>query len=187
MRETVTLSQATIYCKTGAGLEEMQKRQAGLNPRVRQLLILIDGKRSSAELQRLMAVSELEEFLSLLELKGLIANVSDESPEVALIEKPAEPVVAPLSPPFVGQAAEHEVTVNPDTEHLLAMRLHLGQTLAQAVGPMADPMCQRISAAQKPHELLELFEASLTVVELMSGRKAAERFVEKMKSLGWEY
>ena len=35
-------------------------------------------------------------------------------------------------------------------------------------------------------ELSELFVASLTVVELMSGRKAADRFIEKMKQTGWE-
>lgn len=35
-----------VFTKTSKGIEEMEKRTAGLTPRVRRVLIMIDGKRT---------------------------------------------------------------------------------------------------------------------------------------------
>lgn len=210
----MTTSQATVYYKTGAGLEEMQSRQAGLNPRVRQLLILIDGKRNVLELQKLMAFAELEEFVSLLELKGLIAQdvraatpdaVAGAVPGVSNVSGLAlAPRAAATSPGFppaiattglalpdadtdVAVASALPVAAPVAEDQVMRDRQNLASLLADAVGPMSDEICSRIRRAERPGELSELFVASLTIVELMSGRKAADRLVEKLKNLGWEY
>jgi hypothetical protein len=220
------MSQARVYSKTEAGVEEVQRRQSGLNARVRQLLILIDGKRSVTELARMMALTEFDEFLALLELKGLISAPQvppSESIEHPTIEFQQEspggytvldrPQLA--SEARAGVSAEHtqtqvSVSASPvlhsntdllagadtpvsandtrarDAFRLEADRLNLARLLQETVGPLAEDLCHRIARASRRTELSELFVASLTVVELMSGRKAADRFVEKMKQTGWE-
>jgi hypothetical protein len=207
------MSQAKVYCKTAAGLEEVQHRHAGLNARVRQLLILVDGKRSVGELSRMMAMAEFEEFLDVLELKGLIqVRHSGVMSEVSSAEvRPSETIVvadpdsvAAVEFPEPGVSvsrqyddsvalARHPLTSNeiaqrraPETVRLERDRVNIAKLLQESVGPLADDLCNRIGRAAKPAELSELFVASLTVVELMSGRKAADRFVEKMKQMGWE-
>jgi hypothetical protein len=204
------MSLARVYCKTEAGLDEVHRRQAGLNPRVRQLLILVDGKRSVPELARMMAVTEFEEFLALLELKGLIsplhmaATVAEGEPHV-LPQEGLSALNVPGAVRLEGSLdhyghRESEVAlapavnkttmlVSPRTSEALQLerdRSNMSKLLQETVGPLAEDLCLRIGRASRRAELSELFVASLTVVELMSGRKAAERFVEKMKVMGWE-
>jgi hypothetical protein len=217
------MSQARVYSKTEAGLDEVHSRQAGLNARVRQLLILVDGKRSVGELSRMMACTEFEEFLALLELRGLVVLKSSDRP-VPSIVAPLVTVVpstvvpsteAPvaesastfhdpasyLEPGHAGQAYPDDSLAlapaavlqsipsmprSPEQVRLDLDRLNMSRLLQETVGPLAEDLCYRIARASRRAELAELFVASLTVVELMSGRKAADRFVEKMKHMGWE-
>ena len=206
------MSEARVYGKTEAGVEEIQQRQAGLNARVRQLLILIDGKRSVSELGRMMAVAELEEFLALLELKGLItvrrtdgvsapSNSYDREESVFrsptslgeqdkysnVVERESRQGGTEVA--FAPQASNSSAGLSARAENparLKADRANLSKLLQQTVGPMSNDLCIRVERATRPAELAELFVASLTVVELMSGRKAADKFVEKMKLMGWE-
>lgn len=219
-----TMSQARVYCKTEAGLDEVLRRHTGLNARVRQLLILVDGKRSIAELSRLMALVEFEDFLALLELKGLIfakivdgteaskdalglANTDNVVPEKSNLEpktiasersasarsanadqmilrvRDIESAVALAPQPSVSVSVSAKSSEN---ARLNVDRLNMARLLQETVGPLAEDLCHRIARASRRAELAELFVASRTIVELMSGRKAADRFVEKMKQLGWE-
>jgi hypothetical protein len=202
------MSQARVYCKTEAGLDEVQRRHTGLNARVRQLLILVDGKRSVAELSRMMALVEFEEFLALLELKGLISAKILTDPETTDDARNAQVVARVVTPErsanlepisLSGQEVESAVALAPppgfpagvsvrssESIRLDVDRLNMARLLQETVGPLAEDLCHRIARASRRAELAELFVASLTVVELMSGRKAADRFVEKMKQMGWE-
>jgi hypothetical protein len=212
------MSQARVYSKTEAGLDEVQSRQAGLNARVRQLLILVDGKRSVGELSRMMACTEFDEFLALLELRGLVVLKSLDKPVSSAVATPAPespsteiPVTESasmfresasylgagstdrrntedslaLAPSAVLQSIP-AMPRSPDQVRLDLDRLNMSRLLQETVGPLAEDLCYRIARASRRAELAELFVASLTVVELMSGRKAADRFVEKMKQMGWE-
>ena len=186
----------SVYFKTEAGLDEMQRRQAGLNPRVRQLLILVDGKRSVVELRKMIAVDELGEFLSLLELKGFIAQCDEENTRTDAANYHHSVGRAYAGSATVGLAAEvgqleeldfgDSAILDHDFEEFKRDRINLGKVLADTVGPMGDELGNRIVNATKRSELTELFLAALTVVELMAGRKAVDRFVEKMRALGWE-
>jgi hypothetical protein len=206
------MSEARVYVKTEAGVEEIQHRQAGLNARVRQLLILIDGKRNVSELGRMMAVAELEEFLALLELKGLIADPRTEKVSSPSNSHDREESVF-RSPTSFGDQDSYSNVVEKESRQVLAKvafaphasnssaasgarvanpvrfrtdRANLSKLLQETVGPMSTDLCIRVERAVRPAELDELFVASLTVVELISGRKAADKFVEKMKQMGWE-
>jgi hypothetical protein len=65
-----------VFRKTAKGTEEMASRTQGLTPRVRRMLILVDGKRTVSQLRELVAADDLTHSLSLLEETGLIEMIS---------------------------------------------------------------------------------------------------------------
>jgi hypothetical protein len=60
------------FRKTQAGVEELERRQLGLRPELRRLLILIDGKRSTSSIVGLFRPGELENLLDELQSFGMI-------------------------------------------------------------------------------------------------------------------
>jgi hypothetical protein len=64
----------SIYSKTALAHEELATRSHGLGPRLRQLLILIDGQRTEEQLVRLIPREEFDEYLPVLEKGGFIVR-----------------------------------------------------------------------------------------------------------------
>jgi len=62
---------ATIYRKTAKGQAEIETRAHRLPPRLRSALILVDGRRSDEELQRLILVQP-QQMLQQLDAQGFI-------------------------------------------------------------------------------------------------------------------
>ena len=74
----------TIYQKTPAGVQEISARSAGLSFRERQLLIVIDGQMSLAELTGLMPIADLMPRIEKLQQAGLIIlNVASSAAQPA--------------------------------------------------------------------------------------------------------
>lgn len=67
------ISPTTIFHKTERGTEELKTRRNGLTPRLRQLLILFDGRRDVAEIARVLPQAEFDERVALLANDGYIA------------------------------------------------------------------------------------------------------------------
>lgn len=94
----------TIYAKTPKGQQEIDQRSAGLPPRARRLLILLDGKRAARDVAPLVNDSQFDETLGLLVEQGYaepLAPVRSSSrPRPAPAEAPAAAAVeaAPASP-----------------------------------------------------------------------------------------
>ncbi len=72
----------TVYIKTALGRAEIQRRGRGLAPRLRQVLILVDGKRSVAEIGvSLGGVEDIGRLMAALEQAGCIeAEPSEQRP-----------------------------------------------------------------------------------------------------------
>ena len=68
-----------IFRKTASGAAEIEQRQLGLGFKDRQLLILLDGQKTLAELTSLMPLEELLPRLSKLEQAGLISEINHSS------------------------------------------------------------------------------------------------------------
>ena len=58
---------ATIYRKTAKGHTEIETRALRLSPRLRSALILVDGRRTDAELQRMILQQPDETLRGLVE------------------------------------------------------------------------------------------------------------------------
>lgn len=105
MPETFSLT-AAIYTKTAAGQQEIQSRSLGLSPLVRRILVLVDGKRSGADL----AV-----FLS---GQGAVETVLNQLLELGCVEaqtraRPSAPAPEPAATadlPVLSEFAEGQAT-----------------------------------------------------------------------------
>ncbi len=79
------MSFSLVYAKTSRGVVEIGARTNALSPPARRVLILIDGKRTEAELSRVVKEGELEPIIVTLRGLGMIEEVGltdlpDDSP-----------------------------------------------------------------------------------------------------------
>jgi hypothetical protein len=120
------MSRSNIPVKTSEGVLEIKARALGLAPRIRTALLLVDGVKSAAELERLMAAAGVTPgALQLLIDKGLIRfqeepqaeldedaalhDIEPESEHVEL-EPPVSQQQTTAIPKIVSQAAQPKVT-----------------------------------------------------------------------------
>lgn len=127
-----------VFAKTAKGQEEVASRTGRLPVRARRLLILIDGKRSVADLESLVQMENLRSALGALEEEGYIA----------LAASPAE-VPVPCAPP-----------PDPRQEQRLQQARRL---MSEALRPLAGTgasrsLLERIGAATSLEELREAGE-----------------------------
>ena len=72
------MATGTVYRKTERGVAEVKERQLKLNPRVRTMLILVDGAMREGELKEGAAsVGAPEDFLEQLLDAGLIERIGN--------------------------------------------------------------------------------------------------------------
>ena len=126
------------FGKTSKGLEALSKRDAAMAPKLRSMLILVNGKRTAQELGELSATPGSSEVLlaQLLEL-GLIERltVQDEAPAAGV-----------------------------SASDLAAARKAAVRQLTDLLGPNADDLCIRLEKAKTANEfLIVLKRAEMTV------------------------
>lgn len=153
----------SYFTKTRKGLEEIDTRSAGLHPRARRLLILIDGRRSTDELVALLNDARFEETLAVLQEGGFI--------EVEVVAESAPAPLSILPPPRVGMAASTAGSGQIDTARHFMMN-----TLKTFNGPYSKlSLIQRIHACSNRDELLALVGDWLnSISETRSGRQRAD-------------
>ena len=94
-----------MVIKTSAGVEELKARSGVLPQRLRSLLVMIDGSRSSAQLHEMAArVGAPPDGVQRLEALGFIAPATRSAPAPAAADEAAAPAAAPAAP-----AAEAEL------------------------------------------------------------------------------
>lgn len=94
MPETIDLNQA-VFGKTALGQQEIQSRSLNLSPLVRRVLVLVDGKRSGAELSVfLVGKGDIEAVLAQLLDIGCIEVVAAPARPARAAAAPAAPAVS---------------------------------------------------------------------------------------------
>ncbi len=150
MMETTTRE---VLRKTGKGADELRSRRHGLGPRLRQLLILIDGRREVAELARMLPGPDLAGQLERLERDGFVAR--------------SEPASATATAP---------AAVPEDLRTLCA---RVTRALHDTIGPHGDDFALRIERVRTIDELRELLPAVLSIVEACNGRAGIDGFLRR--------
>lgn len=157
-----------IYHKTPKGAEAIANRQSGLAPKLRSLLIMVDGKRTHAELTTIATALGDAERLAELENEGLVEPVAAEEKTMPAALEPAAP---PAAGPAQGRAA-----------NLGEARLFSSHLLEHMLGPMAEPLCIKIEATRDLPEFVAVIKRAREIVREIKGSAEADRFVAQIEA-----
>lgn len=149
-----------IYRKTAKGSEEISTRRNGLSPRLRNVLLLADGRRTLGELRQL--VPQCEEALAVLAEQGFV-----ETAAAAPAPAPARSST-PARAPAPAPAAD-----------LPALQREMVRSLTDLAGPAAEPLALRIERTRSLQELAALVEPGGHLVAQLRGREAAAGWVRR--------
>lgn len=159
------LNEQAIYRKTPRGTEAIANRQSGLAPKLRSLLIMVDGKRTVADLSALSAVvGDREQGLMQLAQEGLIEQEGDAWPENASTWMEAT-VPAPLS----------------SATSLAEAKRVASRLLMEMLGPTANALSMKVEAAGDMAEFDSVIQRARDVLRDVKGSTAADRFVAQVE------
>lgn len=158
-----------LYHKSAKGAEAIATRQHGLTPRLRSLLILIDGKRPPHELARLSGAADAPALLAQLLEQGFI--------EPAAASAPAPPQSAPSGPAsgfgVSGLPSGFGLSGPPGTVSLKEAQRFAVRRLTDLMGPGAEQLCLRIEGSKTPQEFMLAAARALDVVRQFGGEQMA--------------
>jgi hypothetical protein len=151
----------TIFRKTAKGAAEIETRANRLTPRMRSMLILVDGKRDADDLRQ-MITQQAEETLKALADQGFIEAVGETMRGAA-----ATAVATPSPPPAAPAAPAQDVNV---------VRKAAIRMLTEILGPTADTLAVRMEKARSMEELKPLLGQAAKLIMAARGRSAAEAY-----------
>lgn len=156
---------AVVFAKTPKGQEEVTTKSAGLTPRVRRVLIMVDGKRSIDELRGMLLSDDLQHTLGMLEEDGFI--------ELAGAH-------ASISMPAI--SAFGELPGTPDPVRLQQARNFMTNTLNAFVGALGtSSLLDRIEKAESHNELRAHYDEWYhAIVMSREGKREAEALRNKL-------
>jgi hypothetical protein len=167
----------TVYRKTAKGATEVDTRAHRLPPRLRSALILVDGKRTDADLSSLIGPTAGESLQSLAG-DGFIEVIS------VADTKRAAPAPAPVSAAAPAPAAPN--TVAPSTTASADVSLRRREAVRavnELLGPMGESLSMRMERAKTIDELRTLLEQALPVIAGARGRDVARAFADRFSDL----
>lgn len=158
---------ATTYTKTADGQHEIETRARRLTPRARSTLILVDGKRTDAELGKL--VQQAEETLQALLEQGLIEVVATSSSRSSPKDEGPASIPGPASAPSPAMAiVEFEST-----------RRDAVRAINDLLGPEAETLALKIERATDELQLRAALERAVAYIANARGGGAATQFAAK--------
>ena len=159
------MDKSRIYRKTPKGAEAIAQRDRALQPRLRSLLILVDGKRSAADLAQ-MAPGGFDEAMDQLVQLGLVEAA--EAGPAPVTTAPAPLAAAPADAPARLPLAE-------------AKRLAV-RRLSDLLGPLSDDICMRIEGARTASEFMAFVHKAEQMIDANLGSARAQEFAQEMES-----
>jgi hypothetical protein len=158
-----------VHHKTPKGVESIANRQSGLAPRLRSLLIMVDGKRSFSDLTAL--TGECEALLEQLAQDGMIEPAGGAAPVAA----------GPVSAWPDSQAA----TTSPTplvVASLPEAKRRATKLLVEMLGPTSEVLCMKIESAGKLSDFVSAVKRAREIVRDVRGTAAAERFIAEIET-----
>jgi hypothetical protein len=172
-------SPSIAYRKSDKGAEAIAARLHGLTPRLRSLLIIVDGKKSGQDLLKFAAnLGDAEAMVTELISGGFIEPVpgssssASEAPSANSAQAPAE---AAAADPAETPPARPSVSL-PEAKRL-AVRL-----LNDLMGPAAESLCMSIESAKNADQFMTAVRKAHSQVQSFRGEAAATKFREQVES-----
>lgn len=160
---------ATIYRKSRIGQAEIETRALRLLPRLRNLLIIVDGRRDVEALQAMLGYAPTDALNELLSY-GLIETV----PQRAGSQTPAPTETAPPATASTPPAAL-------DTAALEQLRKDAVRALNDALGPAAETTAIRMERARSEAELRTLVQRAADMIAGVRGNAAGRAYAERFQ------
>jgi len=169
-----------IYQKTPHGIAEIAATEKTLNFRQRRALILVDGKRSAAEIGVYLNQANMPEILANLEALGHIVDTAKpSSPQI----QPSPIESRPAKPTEVQAAAsQKEPTLTELQVH--AVKAILISSTEQHLGIMGRSLKQKIEAAQTDEQVIACTSQwHMAMRDSKLGRELAGALMEQVQQL----
>jgi hypothetical protein len=162
------MQQNSVFQKSDKGSQAIAKRDHALVPKLRSMLILVDGKRPVEELAKLSAaLGDTQQLLAQLLEQGYIEDAATQAaPAAAPGAQGAAPVQPPAQPPITLAEAQR-----------FAVR-----KLTDLMGPAADDLCMRIEATRTAAEFHAVIKRAETMLRDLNGAAAATAFAQQIES-----
>lgn len=160
---------STIFRKTEKGVREVETRANRLSPKLRAVLILVDGRRSEDELAKLVAADSAQVLRGLLD-DGYIELVAT---------APPKPTVTPAAEPARPAATSSPGLLSMPPSVIAQTKRDAVRMLTEQVGPMADAIAMKIEKASNGAELQTLLEIGRQILGNTRGRAAADAFAQR--------
>ncbi|MDM7942840.1 MAG: hypothetical protein QUV35_09440 [Hydrogenophaga sp.] len=173
----------TLFGKTAAGREALTTRPAGLGPRLRALLIMVDGKRNLAEFEKLTgseatAVASLQELMS----AGWVEMVgADGLPKVLVAAAPA-PAAVSAPPTLQPGNAQPEQLAAPVAATLpfSEARRQVVRFINDQLGPMGETLAIRAEGCKTPADLQAALPRIRDGLKSFKGPGAVQQFDDEI-------
>lgn len=165
----------SIYDKTAKGKEEIATRKYQLAPRLRTLLVLIDGRRTEEELLRNVAglglgASALAELVE----HGYIVLATS----YASLPEPAPADTAPAEPPAPSQAPEPA-----QIAQFQSIYDFYNNTIKNTIGLRGFTLQLKVEKASSVAELRELRQPYIEAVQKARGSETAAALARQLDQL----
>jgi hypothetical protein len=147
--------EAIVYEKTEKGVEEIQTRKNGLSQKFRTLLIVVDGKKTRANIFKQFSTLEgVAAVLAELEQKGFIMKKTG--------------VLAGV------------ITPDEEKERIKLAKAFMVNTLNDAVGTMGLSLIESLKTCQTLDDLKSHFDNYLYAIKSGRGKATAEEYREEL-------
>lgn len=156
-----------VFAKTPKGHDEITSKAGGLSPRVRRVLIFVDGKRTVDDLRGMLQSDDLQHTLGMLEEEGYIevGAVLDEKGGASVPDAPLPSITAFRGLPETTNPKELEMAKN-----------YMMNSLKAFVGPYSHlTIIEAVFAASSHEALREQFGPWFAaIIETTQGKRRAE-------------
>jgi hypothetical protein len=161
---------STVYRKTAKGQAEIDTRAHRLLPRLRQALILVDGRKTDAELAKLI-LAEPEATLATLQTDGFIEAIA------TVVDAPPERKAEAAAPAAASGAPARKAVVSVD-----AIRRDAVRFLNDQLGPAAEGISIKLERVKTMPELRPLLVSAAQLIVNVRGADAAQAFAARFLS-----
>jgi hypothetical protein len=173
------MAESRIFEKTEAGAEEVKARTRKLPPRLRAMLIMVDGNTPLPQLEVAAAtLGAPGDFLESLLEQGLIRRREAAAAAERTVDLDLGQVHASVEAPARAPAGT-AVPRGPGSSDLEARRRAAVRELNEILGPSGESLAIRMEKARSAAELGPLLGMAVQIIGNARGRSAAEAFAAR--------
>ncbi len=174
------MDEKLVYTKTAKGVAEVATRGGALSLAARRILIMVDGKRSVADLAPLARPGEIDGLIATLETRGYIQRMHG-------ADAPGpRPAARALDVPTVAGVEVHSLGAEPGEERALLTleeaKRRAVRALTDRLGPDAEVISLRIEQTRTADELRERIKEAERIVSALLGEAAVAEFVRALRA-----